>query len=617
MPSIRITSFGGINTEIAPRLAQNEVAQVAHNCLLWDGTLRPLAKWIKQQGVDFATVASMAISQDDTVRTAPYKESIFLSGEKYILDTKLGLEQNLSSFVDSNIIYTNPRVAGFKYVGLHTPPVNTSSGISYDRGYHSDKPVNRMYAVSGVRKVGNAIEESTLALIPNQSPQSVIYEGDNATIAVNVTALVPYEYTGLRLYRSISGMDTGIDTTNELDTEWYLVAELNGTPDGILYNYVYIDGGSATTAPLDAYLAKDFYPPRRYLYKYLQQTESGWFVAASADGKIVVSERYLYHAWPIENFYNIADVEITGMKCQFDTVYIGTNDVPCIMAIASGEKLGVQVGITPFPESYPCLAGSMVKSASGAIYASPSGIVSLAREGMQRVTAGVASGVNPLYKIEHRWDTVALGVTTHHVAYYPMRFEHTTHGAYLRGEYFGFCKINTNLTVLVEGFQEPLFLFKGYIFNTGSTLDGSRALQRLVTCDTPPDVRAHAIGRKGLYILALDGVYSMPFPDTPGLEVYANAPKYCYEWKSKKFVFPGQMVMAAAKVVHNCKGFVRLKIMVDCCCVYEVLVHDCQPFTLPPNMAGVEWEVELVGTAAVSEVHLASSLRELIEHESS
>ena len=108
----------------------------------------------------------------------------------------------------------------------------------------------------------------------------------------------------------------------------------------------------------------------------------------------------------------------------------------------------------------------------------------------------------------------------------------------------------------------------------------------------------------------------MPFPDTVGLEVYAHADKYCYEWKSKKFVFPGQMVMAAAKVVHDCKGFVKLKIMVDCCCVYEVLVHDCQPFTLPPNIAGVEWEVEVHGTAVVSEIHLASSLRELLEHES-
>ena len=503
MPSIRITSFGGMNTEVAPRLAPNSTAQIAHNCLLWDGALRPMAKWVKQQGVDFESVASIAVSPSNAVRVSRLPETVFLSGEKYLADSMVGLENNLSSFVNANILYTNRATATAKYVGLHQPPINNSSNISFDRSYHSEKPVNRMYAVSGIRRSINGVEESTLALIPNQSPQSILYEGDAATITLNITALVPYEYTGFRLYRSISGMDTGIDTTNELDTDWYLIAELNGgTGDGILYGYTYIDGGSATTDPLDAYLASNFYPPRRYQYKYLQNTEGGWLVAATEDGKISVSERYLYHAWPIENFYSIPDVTVTGMKAQFDTVFIGTSGIPYMMALAPGEKLGLQVAITPFPEAYPCIAGSMAVSASGAMYASPSGIVSLSREGMQRVTAGVASGVTPLYKIERRTTQVISGVSTEVTRYYPMRFQHTVYGAYLRGEYFGFCRVPTK-EVIGETKQ---YLFKGYIFNTGSSIDGSRQLQRMVTCDTPDNVRAHAIGGKGLYVLAADGV---------------------------------------------------------------------------------------------------------------
>lgn len=611
MPSIRITSFAGINTEIAPRLAPSNVAQIAHNCLLWDGTLRPLAKWTKMQGVAFADVASIALGLNNTILASPLSETVFMQGEKYLPDTRVGLLSYFYSLYDSNIVYTNRSTfAGGIGVGIHAPPINISSGISYQRAYHSDKPVNRMYAVSGIRETVNGIEESTLSLMPNQSPQSILYEGDNATITLNITALVPYEYTGFRLYRSISGMDTGIDTTNELDTEWYLIDELRGgTTDGILYSYTYVDGGSATTDSLDAYLAGSFYPPRKYLYKYLQNTEGGWLVAVTEEGQISVSERYLYHAWPIENFYTIPGRKITDCVAQLNTVFIGTEHEPYIMAVAPGEKLGLQVSIDPFPEAYACLPGTMDKTPSGAVYASPSGLVSLSREGMRLATAGVTRGVRALHKIERQ--------TVEYTRHYPMRFQHTVYGAYWHGTYFGFCRVDTPETVVVEGVNVPLFLFAGYMADMGSSLDGARELQKFVTFDTPANVRAHTSTGSGLYVLATDGVYRMPFPDTVGAEAYNNAPKYCYNWKSKKFVFPGQMTMAACKVVHDCKGFVRIKFIVDCCCRYEVLVENCKPFTLPPSMVGVEWEVEVEGTAAVSEIHLASSLRELIEHESS
>jgi hypothetical protein len=572
--------------------------------------LRPLAKWTKLQGVAFEDVASISIGPNNTILISGLEQTVFMKGEKYLVDTQVGLLPYFYSLYDSNIVYTNRATfAGGVGVGIHAPPINISSSISYERAYHSDKPVNRMYAVSGIRRTDNGVEESTLSLMPNQSPQSILYEGDNATITLNITALVPYEYTGFRLYRSISGMDTGIDTTNELDTEWYLIEEFSGgTPDGILYSYTYIDGGSATTDPLDAYLAGNFYPPRKYLYKYLDITESGWLVAATEEGQISVSERYLYHAWPIENFYTIPGQKITDCVTQFDTVYLGTENEPYLMALASGEKLGLQASITPFPEAYACLPQTMDKTPSGAVYASSSGLVSLSREGMRLVTAGVARGVRPIYKIERQ--------TTEYTRHYPMRFQHTVYGAYWHGTYFGFCRVDTPETVTVEGVDVPLYLFAGYLVDMGSSLDGTRELQKLSTFDTPINVRAHVAAGSGLYVLATDGVYRMPFPDTVGAEVYASSPKYCYTWKSKKFVFPGQMTMAACKVVHDCKGFVRLKIMVDCCCAYEVLVENCKPFTLPPSMVGVEWEVVLEGTAAVSEVHLASSLRELIEHES-
>lgn len=605
MPSVRITAFGGMNLERAARLAGPTTAQIAHNCLLWDGTLRPLAKWQQVQGVDYAAAASISLSSDNKiVYTSPYIDSVFITGLNYPQNSRIGLSFLPPNGVDANIMYTSDVLAADLPVGVHRPVV--SGGISYSREYKSSKPVNRMYAVSGIRHIGGYAQESALTLIAGQSSQSIIYEGDIANI--NITVSSPSTaYTAVRIYRTISGMDIGASPQNELDTEWHLVAEIAG---GVFA--AYSDGGSATNDPLDVYLGKSFYPPYSIIYQNLQLLSGGWLAAVSEDGYISVSERYLYHAWPIENLYHIPGETVTDAKAQFDTLFIGTKNGPYMLAVATGEKLGMQGSITEFAEKYECLPKSMDRTPSGAMYASPSGVVALSREGMKVITAGVCSGVRPIYNIPRKVPITIDGVATEEIKYYPMRFEHTGYGAYHHGTYFGFCQVPVGE---LDAFDNPFYLFKGYAFETGSTLDGTHEIAKFITYDTPMGVRAHVAGGSGLYVVGTEGVFKMPFPDSVGQEAYNSAAKLCYTWKSRKHVFPGNMVMAAAKVDHDCKGHVRLKIYVDCCCVYETAVRDCTPFTLPPNLHGVTWEVEVSGTAAVHEIHLASSMRELLEHE--
>lgn len=605
MPSIRITKFGGINTEVAARLAPEQISQIAHNCLLWDGTLRPLAKWQQIYGVDHVGATSISISSDNArVYAAPLKDSVFIPELNYPANSKIGLTELAPNGVDSNIVFTSNVLAGYVPVGLHRPVV--TGAVSYSRQFKSDKPVNRMYAISGVRYIGGFGQESVLSLIPGQSTQSIIYEGDIATINISA-GTVGTGYHALRLYRTVSGMDVGGSPQNEFDTEWHLITEIAGGT-----SLSYSDGGAGTNDPLDVYLGKSFYPPYAIIYDYLQSLSSGWIAAVSYDGYIAVSERYLYHAWPIENLFHIPGETVTAAKAQFDSLFIGTKNKPYMLSASSGESLGLQANITEFAENYECLPNTMDKTASGAMYASPSGLVALSRDGMKLITAGASSGVRALYQIPRKVEYLEDSITKERVAYYPMRFEHTMYGAYYHGAYLGFCKVPV---LEVDENDQEQYLFKGYAFETGSSLDGEHTLGKFTTFDTPFGVRAHAVGGSGVYVLATEGVFRMPFPDSVGREAYNSAEKLCYNWKSKKFVFPGDMVMAAAKVDHDCKGHVRLRIYVDCCCVYETSIHDCKPFTLPPNLKGVTWEVELIGTSAVHEVHLASSLRELLEHE--
>lgn len=602
--SIRVTSFSGINTMVAARLLPNNGAQHAHNCLLWDGALRPLAKWIKLEGVEYAARYSIDVLDDGkSVVTSSLKEVIFLDTDMYESGAQLGLTF-VSAGNTSNLRYgkQGAPITDAKAIGVPKPEL--TSTLNYTPGFFSSTPVARVYAVSGVRKVGDMKQEGPIAVVPNQdSFRTDVFEGDVVAMDITVTAPDGMPYDFVRLYRAISEAETGKEEINEFNTSWHLVKELSNTP--IVYN----DDG--LSAPLDLYLAGNFYPPPTLAFFKLGETEQGNFVAITVDGRIAVSERYLFHAWPMENRFDVF-TEVTDAVVQHNNMYIGTTKNPMVMAISDGKELSVQGNIVTYKESYPCKSGSMDKTPSGAIYASDAGVVALDKEGMQLFAGGVESGPNPLYKIEYK-QTELVGSEYKIITYKtPMRFSHTTYGAYYRGTYIGFCLIPANF-LTPEG--DTLYFSKAYMLNTGSSLDGTKPLQRLITCDSPTNVRQHAKASNGVYVLADDGVWRMPFPDSgqnsSGLNDYVESDKMCYRWKSKKFVMRGETVMGACKVVHDC-GPVRIKIYADCCCVYETTVSDCKPFTLPLNVVGTEFEFELIGSATVHEVHIAQSIKDLL-----
>jgi hypothetical protein len=161
----------------------------------------------------------------------------------------------------------------------------------------------------------------------------------------------------------------------------------------------------------------------------------------------------------------------------------------------------------------------------------------------------------------------------------------------------------------------------GFMLATGDTLSPSSGPGTLVTFTSP--IVNGAQPRAASYVRAPWGaavvfygaspVYSLPLPEDVGLEAYQAAVKQRYVWRSKKFVFPGQTTFAAAKVVQACGGGgVRFRLYIDCCCVFETVVRGCVPFRLPANLRGITAEIELLGCSRVTEVRVASSIRELM-----
>lgn len=163
----------------------------------------------------------------------------------------------------------------------------------------------------------------------------------------------------------------------------------------------------------------------------------------------------------------------------------------------------------------------------------------------------------------------------------------------------------------------------GYIFNTGAMSADSTPFQQLVTFDGPTrySVRDSCIGKQGLYVLSHEqgggegyrdyAVHTLPLPGGTTNLSYSDAKKQTYTWKSKKYVMPGRTTWAAAKVVMD-KGCVRMRLYVDGCCKYDKVVTTCAPFRLTDQLVGHTLEIELIGQAVIHEVHVASTIEELI-----
>lgn len=601
MASIRIIQFGGLLPEVNTRLRPITHAQIAHNCLLLDGALRPYPKWRALE--EYTPVSggdALSVMYNESIDRAVFssmEDAVLVDGAPFASTTYVGTVGANGVYYVSESSSSNRKVDIF--------PDGLTGSVSYTRSYDSIKPVNRIYAVSRVRTIGNRAEEGPLILLGGQSPTDILYEGDLVSITLT-NSTFDDGITHVRIYRSVTGLDTGQAITNELDTNWHLVGEI---PIGIVSGgEVYVDGDSATALPFDMYYANTFHGPRLQA-KFFGLTESGWFIAGAEDGTIAISERYMHHAWPVDNYLKVP--KIVDMAVFMDNVYVGTNSRPYIIAVSSGDK-PMQASAVPYAESVPCLPGTMTPSASGAMYASASGIVSLSRDGMRMITKDTVNGDEILYTRKTVDENDEEVVVTAKVG-----ISLTVFGHYWKGQYFGFVT-NPTYEFLDVGEIPPAL---GYVFNTGSDAVDNTQFQRLVTIDGPTRFTpaSAANGRQGIYLMASinassetidQNAYVLPVPGSGSDQGYADAPKMEYRWKSKRFVMPGRTTFGAIKVVHD-KGCIRVKIYLAGCCIYDAVVQGCSPFRLPSQYAGIDWEIELVGNATVYEVHMASTMQEL------
>jgi len=604
MPGIHIKQFAGIMPEIAERNMPHTSAQVAHNCLLRDGSLRAMPEW-----KIYATTVEGGYLSEDTqtgnTYNVGYKESVFLNGAPFAKNLIVGINDRVEETGATPPGYTGnlfqtatlSGTAGNYPSGIPTPEMRSDMigiirnifdpGIWFVAGLYSQKPVNRMLGISFARKIGGGMQEGPIVPFVSQSPQQLMFEGDilQLSFRLDMDYMIAHGLTHVRIYRTVSGLDSGEKAGNELDTDWHLLATLPAKT-----NMAYNDGGAATTDPMDLYLAGNFYEPK-YKMQHFGMSESGWFYAIAENGKVSISERYLHHAWPVENYLDIRQ-NVTSAVVHYDNIYVGTDQHPFVVALAPGEgQQGLQASATRFPARLPCLSGTMVATTGGAIYASNKGLVALSRSGQQIITAGLTNAGDNLYKYNGNGSP-------------DVRFEQTTKAAYHEGTYYGFCQD---------------YLGKGYAYHTGDETHGDNKFGQLTTFDCPDalsgEITQALVTKRGLTINGDGKLWYLPLPgeDFAQAGEYHKSKKSYYTWKSKKFVFPGNMTLAVGKLVHDCGGTIYVELYVDCKMVFSADICDCEPFRLPSNIVGKEFEILVSGQRRLHEIHFASSVAELTE----
>ena len=590
MPSIRILQFAGLVPELSSKLKNKINAQVAHNCLLYNGELKAMPAFFKYKTTGIAAASLYrAVSPDGTNVVPDYDlhNALYLDGPPFPAGVN-GIRFGASHF--GRFIATKfgpPGVSGNLQPAGIGPPVVTNVTVTTTAMHQTKRPTQVSYAVTLYRLNGNSIEESapTLLNVFVGTVGPTYFEGDAVALVITLAPFTSGE-TGVRLYRTISSLETGEQVVNTFDTEWHLVASIGGisqTTPIVTYTDV------MTTQQLqgDVLLTKEFFSP--FITSAPTNyglTESGW-LWYTTNNEIGFSERYMIHAWPPSGYLKLPNVDtIVGATTFYDDVFIGTPGKPYKVSISAGEDETVQVVMSPFPEVQGCVAGTMTTVAFGAMYASKNGLIALEENKMQVLTRDLLNAGSLLYK----WCDPVLGEQEFH-------FADITHAMWFNGFYIGSAPNG-----------------KMFLYQPPEDLNDTHAFQELVTMDAPlPDrvPSSWVVGNYGLHVAYLNELFYWPIPGwvRPG-----DVPeKLVYKWKSKKFVMPGRTNFAAAKVVWKCDGYVCFSLFSDCIPVFRRMVTDCYPFRLPSEYIGVEFEIEVEGTGTISEIHVATSVTELTE----
>lgn len=432
-------------------------------------------------------------------------------------------------------------------LGLPCPDTAPSVVPGSLAGTHEKDSEGRSYAYQFVNSFG---ERSALSRA--SAPQMI---RDGQPVVVTGWALPPsgdqWDIAALRIYRTVTGHQSGLEDVNVLDTVWMLVAEIDPT-DVSYTDTIYNEN-------LDTALEEDVVLPPPADLQGITMIKSMNTLAGFSGRRLYFSVNNSYHNW--RDFLTLDHV-ICGIAESNGMIYVATEGNPYVVVGKTDCQEGACREAIMYGERLPmagCGNKRITPTVFGAVYPTHEGMVALSGNNNPEIITA------PLYS-EDDWFQLV-----------PQSLIPVAHDGYL----FAFGAVRSFVMKL------PTTLAKGWEYDLHSNLS-----------DT--DVRDAFVTSNGDLMLVKPGEL---------VEWNRGLTLRPHLWRSSELVTTPPLPMAGG-VIHCSMGVERVQLRVDRYDVIDQNVVGNTVMTLPRWAKGETWQITLSGTARVSLIQFTNTMKE-------
>lgn len=245
---------------------------------------------------------------------------------------------------------------------------------------NSEKARSVAYVVTFVNNFG---EESAPSL-----PSRDITIEDGTPVGINLIYSPPIEYDvrSMRVYRRETGFRTGAEKEQSLATNWFLVAEVEGTNATITDSLPILNIGYGLTTI-------EVREPPKYMLNIVSLEETG-ILAGSVANRLVFSQNLQPYNFPLSQEMTLDD-NITALASVGNMLYVATDGYPYRVAAEVGCDTRECRQIIKYDIPMPMIACHTGKGSTatpfGMVYVSTDGLVLLSERGQEIITGDLFS----------------------------------------------------------------------------------------------------------------------------------------------------------------------------------------------------------------------------------
>jgi hypothetical protein len=362
MPNIDLRNFAGEVPKLGPSQLENNQAQLASNCRVVSGELRPLKQLVKvaQPSIAPASIFRLTNGQqskwlswvnDTDVCVSPIADvsdwrAYFTGGST---SDGIARKTNWNLATNNGADLTAGPPASVYYMGVPAPVAAPTLAAS---GTGTGTAVTRAYVYTYLNTFGTLVEESA------PSPAATVNWLSGQSINISALSAPPttgYNITGINIYRTVTGTNSA---------SYQLVAT-------IPVQTTYADS-IADAAIIGTVLPSLTWVPPPVGLKGLTSMGYG-MLAGFVGNQLYFCEPYKPHAWPVQYMLTFP-ANIVGLGLAGTQLVVCTDHTPWLVSGTAPTAMTQ----TPVSIIEPCLSKrSIVSDLTGMLYASPNGLVGI------------------------------------------------------------------------------------------------------------------------------------------------------------------------------------------------------------------------------------------------